>query len=194
VKRTLALVAIGWLIIGCGGSGGGGGNGDAVDDTTTPQEDTATPPVDTATPPPDSQCVANCEGKECGDDGCGGSCGPCTGEGVTCDEEGKCVHLEPSGGACTGEADLEIIKSQDLKTLAKTCAMSNMGDKDKTVKCIQDETGLTDECVACFGLSVQCGSQCAAACSDSSTPQECDKCLEDKGCSKEFEECSGLAG
>ena len=34
-------------------------------------------------------CVPDCEGKECGDDGCGGSCGKCS-EDDACSNEGKC--------------------------------------------------------------------------------------------------------
>ena len=34
-------------------------------------------------------CTGDCEGKECGDDGCGGSCGTCA-EGTTCNKTGKC--------------------------------------------------------------------------------------------------------
>jgi hypothetical protein len=40
-------------------------------------------------------CVKACSGKECGDDGCGGSCGTCA-AGKTCTPAGKCV----SGGTC----------------------------------------------------------------------------------------------
>jgi len=39
------------------------------------------------------QCVPDCTGKECGDDGCGGSCGQCSTECpplLTCNEWGKC--------------------------------------------------------------------------------------------------------
>jgi|GEM_PF-5862358 len=35
-------------------------------------------------------CVPQCDGKECGPDGCGGECGTCS-EGV-CSLEGKCIH------------------------------------------------------------------------------------------------------
>ena len=36
-------------------------------------------------------CEPDCEGRECGDDGCGGSCGECN-TGYTCDEEtGQCM-------------------------------------------------------------------------------------------------------
>ncbi len=34
--------------------------------------------------------VCSCEGKNCGDDGCGGSCGTC-GEGMKCGPEGQCA-------------------------------------------------------------------------------------------------------
>ena len=44
--------------------------------------------------PVDCQCESDCEEKECGDDGCGGSCGDCS-EGDVCSEDtSKC---EPSG-------------------------------------------------------------------------------------------------
>ncbi len=36
------------------------------------------------------QCVADCVGKECGDDGCGGSCGTCN-TGYSCNAEGICI-------------------------------------------------------------------------------------------------------
>ena len=39
-------------------------------------------------------CVPDCAGKACGEDGCGGDCGPCE-SGLTCDAAGACV---PVGG------------------------------------------------------------------------------------------------
>jgi len=55
-------------------------------------------------------CVPNCAGKQCGDDGCGGSCGPCNGGSCpagacTCPNGqtncgGTCVDLATSGGNC----------------------------------------------------------------------------------------------
>ena len=53
-----------------------GGRGDAV---TPPKEDVAAP------------CVPSCEGKQCGDDGCGGFCGECTEHsGAYCAADGTC--------------------------------------------------------------------------------------------------------
>ncbi len=42
------------------------------------------------TPEPDSPCVSACDGKACGDDGCGGSCGGCE-DGLACDDVGQCA-------------------------------------------------------------------------------------------------------
>lgn len=53
-----------------------GGRGDEV---TPPKEDVA------------ARCAPSCEGKQCGDDGCGGSCGECTGHGgAYCAADGTC--------------------------------------------------------------------------------------------------------
>lgn len=53
-------------------------------------------------------CVPDCTGKECGDDGCGGSCGTCpvpTGPmAVTC-REGSCVELGLMGAPCSEDDD-----------------------------------------------------------------------------------------
>jgi len=38
----------------------------------------------------ESICTPNCDGKSCGDDGCGGSCGSCS-EGYTCVSKGVCA-------------------------------------------------------------------------------------------------------
>jgi len=38
----------------------------------------------------DGSCTPNCNGKECGDDGCGGSCGECTGY-ESCGQDGVCI-------------------------------------------------------------------------------------------------------
>jgi len=40
-------------------------------------------------------CQPNCVDKDCGDDGCGGSCGTCTAPKV-CDDDGKCVDCTPN--------------------------------------------------------------------------------------------------
>ena len=46
-----------------------------------------------------SGCIKQCDGKDCGDDGCGGSCGTCRHD-QGCSTESKCVNLDFSG--CVG--------------------------------------------------------------------------------------------
>lgn|GEM_PF-4323536 len=50
-------------------------------------------------------CAPNCVGKTCGDDGCGGSCGPACPIGQTCDVTGNCVCAPDCGGKACGAGD-----------------------------------------------------------------------------------------
>ena len=47
---------------------------------------------------PETECIPACDGKDCGDDGCGGSCGDCS-CGESC-ESGQCVFDACDGKAC----------------------------------------------------------------------------------------------
>ncbi|MBN2497442.1 MAG: hypothetical protein JXR96_22815 [Deltaproteobacteria bacterium] len=48
----------------------------------------------------DGECEPDCAGKDCGDDGCGGTCGPGCGELGTC-VDGSCeCEFEACGGTC----------------------------------------------------------------------------------------------
>ncbi len=50
-----------------------------------------------------NECIANCAGRVCGDDGCGGQCGPGCPEGELCEpESGRCTDCVPgcSDGVC----------------------------------------------------------------------------------------------
>lgn len=46
-------------------------------------------------------CVPDCEGRECGPDGCGGTCGACADPTTACDAAGRCTLCTP---ACEGKA------------------------------------------------------------------------------------------
>jgi len=110
----LGLLATALVLTGgCGGDGPGGQNGgddvpgnasDDSDNTGGGQADAAAeitgggdaqPTEDDATEDvgPDA-CVPNCEGKACGSDGCGGSCGDCI------DNDDPCTDAVCDGGAC----------------------------------------------------------------------------------------------
>ena len=50
-------------------------------------------------------CAPDCDGKQCGDDGCGGTCGACGG-GLRCVDEPTC---HPIPYVCVGHAECEVI-------------------------------------------------------------------------------------
>lgn len=50
-------------------------------------------------------CSPSCDGRECGADGCGGSCGACVEPGEACDDAGQCACAPAAGvGCCEGGA------------------------------------------------------------------------------------------
>jgi hypothetical protein len=59
---------------------------------------------------PGCSCTAQCTGKQCGPDGCGGSCGECDG-GATCDQQGQCIAPPDAGHPDTGPADTGPVDS-----------------------------------------------------------------------------------
>jgi hypothetical protein len=71
VKKSSTIVSSG------GGGGSSGGSGDSGG---------------TTTPVPDTPCIPNCSGKECGSDGCGGSCGSCA-SGDLCNSNWQCTNF-----------------------------------------------------------------------------------------------------
>jgi hypothetical protein len=80
------------------------GQGDAAVDVVPDQEtqdtaETTTPVEDTGVLPDGEPCTPNCAGKECGDDGCGLSCGQCTQETPFC-VDGVCADCIPD---CVGK-------------------------------------------------------------------------------------------
>jgi hypothetical protein len=48
-------------------------------------------------------CTPSCSGKQCGDDGCGGSCGSCTAPGSSCNASGQCVCTPNCNGKQCGD-------------------------------------------------------------------------------------------
>ncbi|MCB9740880.1 MAG: hypothetical protein H6747_16560 [Deltaproteobacteria bacterium] len=67
-----------------GGTDAGGGDATGLPDSLTP----------------DNTCTPNCEGRVCGSDGCGGSCGDCP-NGKNCDGQGQCNDPPGCFPSCT---------------------------------------------------------------------------------------------
>jgi hypothetical protein len=76
---------------------GGGGGGDPAEDVAPDLDGDV--PTDSVFPEevlPDGACVPSCAGRVCGEDGCGGTCGVCTGE-TACTGQGLCASLDCEG-------------------------------------------------------------------------------------------------
>ena len=130
--------------------------------------------VDTKPDVPDT-CLPQCEGMECGDDGCGTSCGACEAPEV-CSPEGACVCVpecaardcgpDGCGGSC-GECPGLGVCSQDGQCLCEaSCAGKSCGDD-----------GCGGTCGVCDEQSPLCAAGvCLAVC----TPD-----CEGKGCGED---------
>ena len=89
-----------------------------------------------AEPPPcvgDACCERSCEGRDCGDDGCSGSCGDCD-TGFFCGQAGQCVSEAPPGyvriepgvftmGSPEGEPGRYMAELQHEVTLTRAFAL-----------------------------------------------------------------------
>ncbi len=112
-------------------------------------------------------CTPNCSGKQCGTDGCNGSCGSCTG-GKTC-QSGQCVCAPDNTTACSG----------------KQCgtAVNNCGSTVSCGNCGGGQTCQNGQCVtACKtpGQTCQEDNQCCSpyaglnmSCTDGLCKQRC---------------------
>jgi hypothetical protein len=96
------------------------------------------------------QCAGSCEGKECGDDGCGGDCGNC-GQGKVC-KKGKCAEAASCGeityaGCCDGETLMYcdtngILKTADCSQTGPSCGWEpTMGWYDCKTDGSEDPSG-----------------------------------------------------
>jgi len=153
--RFLGVMVVVAAFSACGGGGG--------DDTST----------QTDVPGTDDTCTPVCgEDWECGDDGCGGSCGECTVEGEAC-KDNMCVPCEP-------DCDGLVCGDDGCDGSCGTC-------KDDEV-CSADQTEC--ECVPQCEDGWECGPDgCEGECGDGCAEGE--KC-EDNMCEPCEEDCTGL--
>jgi len=101
-------------------------------------------------------CVPACSGKQCGDNGCGGSCGACTGKTVC--EAGQCVACKPS---CDG-------KDCGDDGCGGTCGTCGLGKTCNVGKCAHPPAD-----ASCFG---QCGKVTASGCACTGTCKDAGNC------------------
>lgn len=100
------------------------------------------------------ECVPQCAGKDCGDDGCGGSCGECalslTGSKVySCSDEGLCVsHLAPMQ-PCTvhAECSTDLCLPANAGSLCLTGCVEECPSEDLQCQLFEDpEKGTVHAC------------------------------------------------
>ncbi|NOZ87938.1 MAG: LamG domain-containing protein [Deltaproteobacteria bacterium] len=124
-------------------------------------------------------CIPGCKGRECGDDGCGGSCGEC-GQGSICDAfEGKCT----SGLGCA--------PSDEPGCLGCKCEPCVCSQRPECCTVSWDQ-----QCVQlCGAFCGGCGG--LDGCGDGTCSQDqgetCSNCPADCGCNQ-GQECTPLAG
>ena len=115
-------------------------------DTVAPPEDNGAPDngVEDTTVEPDA-CTPQCDGKVCGDDGCGGSCGTCD-AGKNCTAAGQCTACVPKcdgkscgengcGGTC-GTCPEGQTCGDDGKCTGGDATCTNVPDAELLVKII----------------------------------------------------------
>ncbi|MEC8022476.1 MAG: calcium-binding EGF-like domain-containing protein, partial [Myxococcota bacterium] len=71
---------------------------------------------------PEGTCIPQCSGAQCGADGCGGSCGNCSGN-TSC-EDGLCIPNSPVSGTCDGAPILSIPGSLSGTTTGQSNSFS----------------------------------------------------------------------
>ncbi len=131
-------------------------------------------------------CTPDCEGKVCGDDGCGGSCGDCE-EGSAC-REGSCEVEGPSCGdrvcdptegcadcpedcgGCCGDGACVAVQGENCATCGRDCGcgdgeVCDFERRDCGPACTPDCTGRRCGSDGCGGTCGECpGAQaCSAA-------------------------------
>ncbi len=135
-------------------------------------------------------CTPDCDGKECGSDGCGGTCGQCEGD-ETCSAAGKCET------ECTRETPQEFCKRRE-KNCGSVTAPDNC-ENEWTVNCgtcpDNGECDLTTntckECVYegdnafCYRMGKQCGAATGTDnCEQERTVEDCGPCGTGMNCNE----------
>ena len=134
-------------------------------------------------------CVPACEGRVCGPNGCGGSCGECTGDRV-CDE-GACVPGGPCTPDCTGKecGDDGCGGECGVCDLGVPC-VAGVCDPNCVANCVNRECGddgCGGSCGTCPEAAPFCNAQymCVQTCTANCAGKECG----DDGCGGSCGDC-----
>ena len=82
----------------------------------------------------------------------------------------------------------------DMSAVASQCTVNCLVQPPGCAsECVQDETGLTPACSACYGGLLDCAvNNCLGPCTSNPGGDPCYECLDDTGCSDTFTACSGF--
>jgi len=166
-KSGIILVCLLVLFAGCD-SGSGGGGQDTSGGQDVAQAEDSTGGVDTM-PREDTPCLTSCEGKVCGEDGCGGSCGVCdTFANSFCTEAGICD--------CTVDCDGKNCGDNGCGGTCGDCGLNQVCGALRVCECAN---------VACLTACCDAGQVCHAdAC--------CTPACDGKDCGPDG--CGGICG
>ena len=132
------------------------------------------------------ECTPACEGKSCGSDGCGGTCGSCE-PGASCDDEGQCVsecEAQCDGKSCGPDGCGGSCGACELGFL---CNDSGQCEKDCKPQCEGKDCG-PDGCGGFCGLCSE-----GDFCTDQGfCKPECSPSCDGKSCGPDG--CGGICG
>ena len=130
---------------------------------------------DPTRPDPCEGCEPDCTGKVCGDDGCGGICGTCSGD-TTCNASGRCVC---SGGLtnCSSSCVNTNTDPSNCGGCGVTCGADEVCDAG-SCECVSDCTGRECGDDGCGG---SCGTCTGGMTCDGSFQCTCPTGLDDCG-------------
>jgi hypothetical protein len=115
-------------------------------------------------------CEPDCAGKDCGPDGCDGSCGTCA-SGQICTADGQCVCTAAScpGGCCASDETCHTPPSnQFCGTGGAACAACTGQDQCQNGSCV-----CVPDCDAKVCGPDGCGGSCRPGCTDPLAPTCC---------------------
>ena len=113
-----------------------------------------------------SECAPACDGRQCGDDGCGGSCGSCA-DSAVCSEAGQCVAAE-----CQSTCEeLGLACGDHCGTSCGTCGEGTVCDAEPAGAghCVCEPT--------CIGKACGDDDGCGGVCGPCAADENCTDCV-----------------
>jgi N-acetylneuraminic acid mutarotase len=137
-----------------------------------------------------ASCEADCTGRECGDDGCGGQCGSCE-AGRACDLNGLCAPIPAScgDGSCQeGSEDCATCPSDCGRCCGDGACSQSQGED--CASCLLDCGCEDGERCDVQARSCACAPDCAGrACGDDGCGGQCGACDEGALCDEARGQC-----